>query len=115
MFELHGLSTNIKMKPGDYVYLIPDDMRGRPGAHLDRGWRVRVDTMIWRSTDDSYQVESQSVWPKHKLLTGDATLEAGQPWYVFGTRQMLGPTSSSSCCNVHHSVPPGWVIGYLLC
>lgn len=84
-FELHGLSTNVKMKPGDYIYLIPDDMRGCPGAHLNSGWRVRVDAMTWRTEDASYLVETHSVWPKHKLLTGDAMLVEGQPWYVFQT------------------------------
>ncbi|MHA1999796.1 MAG: DEAD/DEAH box helicase [Promethearchaeota archaeon] len=58
-FHILGLSSNMKVSEGDYLFLIPDEKRDMPVNARSRKWMVVVDTITWDSNAGGYQLTTE--------------------------------------------------------
>ncbi|MHA1474217.1 MAG: hypothetical protein ACTSQ5_03420 [Promethearchaeota archaeon] len=85
-FQIKNLSSNMKIKEGDYVLLIPDELRDLRKWELDRKWKVKVIEMIWNSKYNGYLIKVEST--KNILILYDEEVDnkAEIPvWYLYPT------------------------------
>jgi len=56
-FDLEGLSSNMKLSEGDYVYLVPFELRDWMGSFWN--WLVIIDEMVWDPFENCYHVTTE--------------------------------------------------------
>ncbi len=85
-FQIQNLSSNMKIKEGDYVLLIPDELRDLRKWELDRKWKVKIIEMIWNSSYNGYLIKVES--NENILMSYDKEVE-NKPeipvWYLYPT------------------------------
>ena len=103
-FQIKNLSSNMKINEGDYVLLIPDDLRDLRKWELDRKWRVKINKMIWNSKSKGYLIEVHST--ENILMLYDTTVE-NKPeipiWYLY-------PTSMDAWTNKLYGIGVGGLL-----
>ncbi|MHA1227719.1 MAG: AAA domain-containing protein, partial [Candidatus Hodarchaeales archaeon] len=62
-FTLEGLSSNMKLGEGDYVYLVPFELRDNMGSPYD--WLVIIEDMVWDVKNNCYKITTR---PRRKSL-----------------------------------------------
>ncbi|MCE7733613.1 MAG: AAA family ATPase, partial [Candidatus Heimdallarchaeota archaeon] len=84
-FELQGLSSNMKLKVGDRVLLLPEELRDFVGYR--RNWEITIKTIDWDNTNDSVQVTTEFMY-KNLFLEYESIFEkkiSDTTWYLFPT------------------------------
>lgn len=103
-FQIINLSSNMKINEGDYVLLIPDELRDLRKWELDRKWRVKIHKMIWNSKSKGYLMEVHST--ENLLILYDKTIE-NKPeipnWYLY-------PTSMDAWTNKLYGIRVGGLL-----
>ena len=85
-FQIQNLSSNMKINEGDYVLLIPDELRDLRKMELDRKWRVTINKMIWNSKINGYLVVVHSKENILMLYDKEVVNKAEIPvWYLYPT------------------------------
>ena len=80
-FELEGLSSNMKLTEGDYVYLVPFELRDNMGYF--RNWLVVIEELTWNPVTNSFHVITQPV--RNSIIDHcDENHSSAPPeWYLY--------------------------------
>ncbi len=84
-FELRNLSSNMKIKEGDQVFLIPEEKRDLKVGPWIRVWIVSITHMKWNSKINGYELEAKKK-PNNLLEKYRDEIDFPQEnpqWYLF--------------------------------
>ncbi|MHA1745610.1 MAG: AAA domain-containing protein [Promethearchaeota archaeon] len=59
LFEICGLSSNMKLKMGDHLLLIPEELRDMRVGSWSRQWVVIIEDFIWKADIGGYVVTTE--------------------------------------------------------
>ena len=90
-FQIKNLSSNMKLKIGDHVLLIPDEKRDMKTNRRINEWKVIISDMNWSSKDNGYiiQTEQTNYNLYEKVINDKAISEKPEnlKWYLYHTSQ----------------------------
>ncbi|MHA1911376.1 MAG: AAA domain-containing protein, partial [Candidatus Kariarchaeaceae archaeon] len=78
-FKLKGLSTNVKIKEGDHVKLIPEELK--EDSRDTRFWRIIIAEMNWLADENSYWVLTEEI--SNDKLINELEANSEGVWYLF--------------------------------
>ncbi|WP_371805244.1 DEAD/DEAH box helicase [Candidatus Lokiarchaeum ossiferum] len=84
-FELRNLSSNMKIKEGDQVFLIPEEKRDLKVGPWIRVWIITIERMQWNTKISGYEVEAKKK-PKNliEIYKGEVEFPQENPqWYLY--------------------------------
>lgn len=119
-FEMHGLSTNMKLSQGNNVYLLPNEMRNvRLGYNT---WKVNIANIEWDSSRNCYRVTTEqlhySLFTEIRLEMQKLSIPSFKPqstqWYLYPTSfdnwsRKLFRIGSDNCLYRRHPFAESWL------
>ncbi|MHA1228483.1 MAG: AAA domain-containing protein, partial [Candidatus Hodarchaeales archaeon] len=80
-FTLEGLSSNMKLGEGDYVYLVPFELRDNMGSPYD--WLVIIEDMVWNVKNNSYDITTRTRQKSLFQLCKDKHPGPEPEWFLY--------------------------------
>jgi len=83
-FETCGLSSNMKIKEGDRVLLIPNYKRGLKIDNWVFKWAVFIDSMVWDSSINGNRISTKPNYSNvFEQCQEDGKNPVGEQWYLY--------------------------------
>ena len=81
LFNLIDLSSNMKVKEGDRVILIPDDKRNMKSSYEYEKCKITLKEMIWYSKFNGYVITTEKL--RSKFLKEYTNKEKNHTWFLY--------------------------------
>ncbi|MHA1669484.1 MAG: DEAD/DEAH box helicase [Promethearchaeota archaeon] len=82
-FKITGLSSNMKINPGDRIYLLPDNERDAKSIPKLEQWKIIIKEMAWDPKINGYYIFSQET--NSKRLDEYKGIENHFSWFIYHT------------------------------